>query len=69
MPWPVGGGDRNPDKRLPAASSSSSCARSSCILLGTSGVILHSQLASVVLADYVSRPKRAITRTVVAKER
>ena len=52
----MGEGDCNPDRRSSVASSSSSCARLSWILLGTSGVILESQLASAVLADYVSKP-------------
>lgn len=53
---PTGEGDCNPDKRLPAASLSSRCARLSWILVGTSGVMLHSQSASTVLAVYVSKP-------------
>lgn len=66
---PTGEGDCNPDKRLPGTSLSSRFARLSWILLGTSGVILYSQLASGVLAGYLSILKHGETRTVVAQEK
>ena len=66
---PTGEGECNPDKRLPGTSPNSRCVRLSCILLGTSGVILYGQLASDVLAGHLSTSKHAKTRTVVAKEK
>lgn len=66
---PTGEGDCNPDKRLPGTSLSSRFARLSWILLGTSGVILYSQLASGVLAGYLSILKHGEKRTVVAQEK
>ena len=65
----TGGGDCNADKRLLCASPRPRFARLFWILLGTSGVILYSQLASDVFTDSLPRPKRADTRTVVAMEK